>query len=50
MNLKQKFFFFNEKDLYFISISIKCIFWQIFKEIVENKDLYRKKDDLGKML
>ena len=23
--------------LYFISISVKCIFWQIFKEIVENK-------------
>ena len=22
----------------FINISVKCIFWQIFKDIVENKD------------
>ena len=25
-----------------ISMSVKCIFWQIFKEIVENKYLYWK--------
>ena len=43
-NLKQNFFTFL-KNLYFMSISVKCIFWQIFKKIVENKDFYRKKDD-----
>ena len=34
--------------LYFISISVIFIFWWIFKEIVENKDLYSKKDDFWK--
>ena len=33
------------KILYFISISVIFIFWWIFKDIVENQDLYRKKDD-----
>ena len=34
---------FNEKD--FRSVSVKCISWQIYNEIVENQDLYRNKDD-----
>ena len=29
----------------FVSISFIFIFWWIFKEIVENQDLYGKKDD-----
>ena len=33
----------NFKD--FIIISVKCILWRIFKEIIENQDLYRNKDD-----
>ena len=33
------------KILYFISISLKYKFWQIFKETVENLDIFRKKDD-----
>ena len=32
--------FFNVKDFIFHILS-----WQIFNEIVENPDLYRKKDD-----
>ena len=35
--------FYNLKDLYFINISVKCIFWWIFKEIVKDQDFYRKK-------
>ena len=31
---------------YFISISVKYIFLQIFKEIVENQDLYKQENDL----
>ena len=31
--------------MYLLIISVKCILWQIFKEIIENKDLYRVKDD-----
>ena len=42
--LKVLFYF---KD--FISISVKCIFWQLKNEIVENQDLYSKKDDFWKM-
>ena len=34
--------------LHFISIYVKCILWQIFNEIVENKGFYRKKDDFWK--
>ena len=34
-----------QKILHFISISVKCRLWQIFNEIVENKDYYRNKDD-----
>ena len=26
-------------------IYVKCFFWQIFNEMVENQDLYRNKDD-----
>ena len=33
------------KILYIISISVKCIFWQILNEIGENQDLYRNRDD-----
>ena len=33
------------KILYFISMSVKRIFWQI----VENQDLYRDKDDFGNL-
>ena len=29
-----------------VLISVKYIFWQIFKEIVDNQDFYRRKDDL----
>ena len=29
-----------------ISISVKCITWQIFDKIVENQDLYRNKDEI----
>ena len=29
-----------------MSISVIFIFWWIFKDIVENQDLYSKKDDL----
>ena len=36
--------FLIKKILYFRSISVKCIFLQIFNEIVENQDLYRNKD------
>ena len=28
--------------MYLRSIFVKCIFWWIFKEIVENQDLHRK--------
>ena len=31
--------------LYFRSMSVKCISWPIFDEIVENQDLYKNKDD-----
>ena len=31
--------------LYLISISVKFIFWQIFMDIVENKNSYWKKFD-----
>ena len=41
----KKLLFFNLKDLYFISISVIFIFWWMFKDIVENQDLHRKKDD-----
>ena len=34
-----------QKILYFISISVNCIFWQILNEIEENQDLYKNKDD-----
>ena len=34
------------KILHFISISVKCILWQKFNEIVENQDLCRNKDDV----
>ena len=43
-SLKQKILKFNVKD-FVLSISVKCIFWQIWNEIVENQDLYRNKDD-----
>ena len=32
----------------FMKISVKCIFWQICKEIVENQDFYRNRDDFQK--
>ena len=28
-----------------MSLYVKCIFWQIWTEIVENQDLYRNKND-----
>ena len=34
-----------EKILYFINLSVKCIFRQIKNEIVKNQDLYMNKDD-----
>ena len=38
--------FLNLKDfLLYKYICIKCIFRQIWKEIVENEDLYKNKDD-----
>ena len=30
--------FFNQRDLVFLSISVKCISWKICNEIVENQD------------
>ena len=39
------FYFFIQKIFHFINIFLKCIFWQIYKEIVENQDLYRNKVD-----
>ena len=45
-NKKKKYFLFKIlMTLYFISISVICIFWWIFKEILENQDLYRNKGD-----
>ena len=41
----KKIKYFNLKDFTFISKSVKCILWQIFNEIVENKDLNRNEDD-----
>ena len=41
----KKIKYLNSKDFTFLSISVKCILWQIFNEIVENQDLYRNKDD-----
>ena len=38
------------KVSYFRSITVKCISWHIFNEIVENQDLYRNFDDLWKNL
>ena len=38
-------YFFIQNILYFVSKSLKCILWQIFKEIVDNQDLDRNKDD-----
>ena len=33
--------YFNSKDVTFYKcISVKCILWQIFHEIVDNQDLY----------
>ena len=37
--INKKKYFFISKILNFITIPVKCIFWQIFKEIVANKDL-----------
>ena len=37
--------YFNSKDFIFISMYVKYILWQIFNEIVDNQDLYRKKYD-----
>ena len=34
-----------QKILHFISISVKCILWQIFNEIVDNQDLCWNEDD-----
>ena len=34
--------------MYIIGTSVKCITWQIFNEVVENQDLFRKKDDCQK--
>ena len=42
---KRFIFFFNLEDFIFISISVIFIFWWMFKDIVENQDLYIKKDD-----
>ena len=39
---KQKVLTFDLKDFLLISIYLKCIFWRIFKEIVENIDLFMK--------
>ena len=36
--------------LYSISLSVKCIFGQTWNEIVENKDLYRDKDEFWNFL
>ena len=38
----------NSFFLYFINISVKCIFCWIFVEIVKNQDLYSMKDDFSK--
>ena len=38
-------YFFIKNILHVVSKSLKCILWQIFYEIVDNQDLYRKKDD-----
>ena len=32
------------KCLCFKSISVKYIYWQIFKEIEENQEIYKQKD------
>ena len=32
------------KNLHNMSISVKCIIWQIFNEIVENQDSYLSKE------
>ena len=37
--------FFNVKDFLFISISVKCIFWQIKNKNVESHVFYRNQDD-----
>ena len=34
-----------KKILYFISTSVKCIFWLIYNEIRENEDLQRNRDE-----
>ena len=39
-------YFFIQNILYFVSKSVKCILWQIFNEIADNKDLYRNKEDV----
>ena len=41
--IKQKFL-----NLLSLSVTFICIWW-IFKDIVENQDLYGKKDDLQKI-
>ena len=38
-----------EKILYYIIISVKCILWNIYSEIVENQDFYRKRRLLKKL-
>ena len=35
----------KKKILYFTSISVTFIFWLMFKDIVENQNLYSEKDD-----
>ena len=39
-----------KKDLYLISISVKCKFWKISDEIVKTEDLKSNKDDFLKKL
>ena len=41
---------YNKKILYLRSLSIKCVSWQIFTDIIENQDLYRNKTTSEKKL
>ena len=39
----ENLYFFIEED--FLSISAKCIYWQLYYEIVKTRDLYKIKDN-----
>ena len=46
----KKFLFLFRTYIYLVSKSVKCLFWQIFNEIIDNQDLYRKKRPLKSFL